>query len=140
MRSGMGSPITTRVSAISAPARSVSPRQPHPVFEQTPWTGKDPDWTKRTEICRPSSGLRARDVLCGWSDEREPGRHGWAEWGTAMGQKKRNQLSRRDLLAGAGAIAVGGAGLASAAGAASAVAAPVANAPQLTAFGPVTIR
>jgi len=57
-----------------------------------------------------------------------------------MGQKKQNQLSRRGLLAGAGAVAIGGAGLASTLGAGSAVAAPGPGAPQPTAFGPVTIR
>jgi aclacinomycin oxidase len=57
-----------------------------------------------------------------------------------MGQKKQNQLSRRGLLAGAGAVAIGGAGLASTVGAGSAVAAAGAGAPQPTAFGPVTVR
>src|SRR5215472_10090343 len=68
------------------------------------------------------------------------GRHGRAEWEIVMDQKKRNQLSRRGLLAGAGALAIGGAGLASTVGAGSAVAAPGAGAPQPTAFGPVTVR
>ncbi|HKE90171.1 MAG TPA: FAD-binding protein [Gemmatimonadales bacterium] len=68
------------------------------------------------------------------------GRHGRAEGETVMDQKKRNQLSRRGLLAGAGALAIGGAGLASTVGAGSAVAAPGAGAPQPTAFGPVTVR
>src|SRR5262249_58217901 len=39
------------------------------------------------------------------------GRHGRAEGETVMDQKKRNQLSRRGLLAGAGALAIVGGGV-----------------------------
>ncbi|GIH14355.1 FAD-binding oxidoreductase [Rugosimonospora africana] len=63
-----------------------------------------------------------------------------------MSQEQRNQLSRRRLLAGAGAVAAGSAGLAGAVDADKAEAAPAAPqatqaaGPEPAAFGPVTVR